>query len=186
MLIKTGRSTRSPPGWTPDDVAAVIDAIAPRAFPRVGLVNGFCFGITRAVIDAIGYFDERAFPEAYGEEQDYCLRATKAGFTLAIVDHAYVYHARSRSYGTNRRKALKDAGNAALLRKHGEERIRSALEMTVDDVTLQAMREAVGRVLGEVTPLDAPPNRTPTRFPPGRANWTKSDVVLYVVGGAGP
>ena len=175
-----------PTGWTPDDVAAVIDANAPRAFPRVGLINGFCFGITRAVIDAIGYFDEAAFPEAYGEEQDYCLRATRAGFTLAIADHAYVYHAWSRSYGRYRRQALKDAGSAALMRKHGEERIRTALEMTSDDVTLEAMREAVAHALGGPILLEATAERIPTgQAPASLTGTTRPSVVLYVVGGAG-
>jgi GT2 family glycosyltransferase len=87
-----------PPGWGPDQVAAVLASIAPRAFPRVTFVNGFCFGIKRVVIDSIGYLDEAGFPDAYGEEDDYCLRAAAAGFELAVADHAYVYHAGSRSY----------------------------------------------------------------------------------------
>src|SRR5690606_32044991 len=50
-------------------------------FPRVAVVNGFCFCIKRAVIDAIGYFDELSFPKGYNEENDYCFRATDAGFS---------------------------------------------------------------------------------------------------------
>lgn len=136
-----------PAGWGAEDVAAAVAAIAPRAFPRVGVLNGFCFGITRAVIEAIGYFDEAAFPDGYGEEVDYCLRATKAGFALAVADHAYVYHAANRSYGAERREALKQASRAAQLGKHKAKRIRAAISQTYADPTLCKLRDGIASVL---------------------------------------
>jgi GT2 family glycosyltransferase len=155
-----------PAGWGPDEVAALIDGLAPRAFPRVGFVNGFCFGLTRALIAAIGYFDEDAFPDAYGEEQDYCLRAAEAGFALTIAEHAYVYHAWSRSYHAEQVETLKDAGFAALLRRHGEARIGDAAAMSYMNPTLEAMREAVGEVLGETTPFRGTSAQVPLAAPP--------------------
>lgn len=122
-------------------------AIAPRAFPRVGMLNGFCFGMTRQVIDAIGDFDEEAFPDGYGEEQDYCLRAVQAGFDLAIADHAYVYHAGTRSYDPAKREKLKRAGRAAQLRKHKSSRIRAAISSTYQEPTLHLMRETLAALL---------------------------------------
>ena len=38
--------------------------------------------IKRKVVDSIGYMDEEAFPIGYGEENDFCLRASKANFKL--------------------------------------------------------------------------------------------------------
>jgi GT2 family glycosyltransferase len=140
-----------PPGWEPADMAALVDAIAPRAFPRVGFVSGFCFGIKREVIDAIGYFDELSFPDGYGEEQDYCLRAARAGFHLAIADHAHVYHAGSRSYSLNSRRALKQSGLEALRRLYGNSTIRSAIARSFDNPTLRAMQKDIARALTTTT-----------------------------------
>jgi GT2 family glycosyltransferase len=141
-----------PPGLTPSDVAAAIARVALRSFPRVGTLNGFCFAIKRAVIDAIGYFDEAAFPDGYGEEQDYGFRAGKAGFALAVADHAYVYHAGTRSYTPDQRRALKQSARAALLRKHGAKRIRAAIKKTYDNPDLRAKREVVGALFNEISP----------------------------------
>jgi len=60
-------------------------------------LNGFCLAIKRTLITDIGIFDEEAFGEGYGEENDYCLRAVKAGWQLAVADDTYIYHAQSRS-----------------------------------------------------------------------------------------
>ena len=54
--------------------------------------------------------DEENFPIGYGEENDYCIRAADAGFTLAIADDAYVFHAKSKSFGHSRRKELSKQG----------------------------------------------------------------------------
>ena len=45
-----------------------------------------------------------AFPAGYGEENDLCLRAGKAGVKLAVADDVYVYHVKSASFGSVRRR----------------------------------------------------------------------------------
>jgi GT2 family glycosyltransferase len=132
-----------PLDWSIDQVAAALAEVSERAFPRVPFVNGFCFAITRAVIEAIGYFDEAAFPDGYGEENDYCLRAARAGFALAIADHAYVYHAKSRSYSHERRRELGKLGRSALLRKHQRERVEAGERALRDDPDLARARQTL-------------------------------------------
>ncbi|MEM7668439.1 MAG: glycosyltransferase, partial [Pseudomonadota bacterium] len=39
-------------------------------YPFVEQINGFCIGLSRAVLDTVGLFDEDAFPMGYGEEND--------------------------------------------------------------------------------------------------------------------
>jgi len=85
------------------------------------VVNGFCFLVTRSVIDAIGFLDEESFPRGYGEENDYCVRAAGAGFALAIADDAYVYHAVSRSFGGAGRDALVARAHKVLREKYPAE-----------------------------------------------------------------
>jgi GT2 family glycosyltransferase len=131
-----------PAGWDPETMAQLVAAIAPCAFPRVAFINGFCFAITRDVIETIGYFDEDNFPEAFGEEDDYCLRAAAAGFSLAIADHAYVYHAKAQSYADARRRAaLKHTGSTALRRKHGRRRIAAGFGQLYAHPTLEMLRD---------------------------------------------
>jgi GT2 family glycosyltransferase/glycosyltransferase involved in cell wall biosynthesis/polysaccharide pyruvyl transferase WcaK-like protein len=136
-----------PEGWTLDDVATAVDRAARPKYPRVPLLNGFCLAIKRRVAEEIGYFDEAAFPEGYGEENDYCLRAAAAGFELAVADDAYVFHAKSQSYGHARRRELTDAGQQALRFKHGTRSLRRAVEQLRDNPALAAIRERLVEAL---------------------------------------
>ncbi len=142
-----------PVGWEPHQVADALVNIAPRAFPRVPQVNGFCFAVKRTVLDAVGLLDEDGFPDGYGEEIDYCFRATKAGFALTLADHVYIHHAKSRSYGGDRRRELVRAGMQVLERKHHRFRIKAAIRRMHAISTLDAIRGQLETVLHESTPL---------------------------------
>lgn len=52
---------------------------------------GFCLCIKRAVIDAVGLLDE-GFGVGNFEDDDYCRRATKAGFKALIARDSFVHH----------------------------------------------------------------------------------------------
>ncbi len=60
---------------------------------------GFCMLMTRAAIDAIGMFDVEAFGRGYGEENDWCMRATARGFTHQLCGDVFVYHKGEVSFG---------------------------------------------------------------------------------------
>lgn len=85
-----------PKGVTVADMGALVAQHSARLRPRVPFLDGFCLMVKREVIDQVGYFDEETFGRGYGEENDYGLRASNAGWQLAVADDAYVYHARSR------------------------------------------------------------------------------------------
>lgn len=53
-------------------------------------VSGACMLIRRAVVEQIGYLDERYF--AYQEEADYCFQAQKAGWQIYYVPTARITH----------------------------------------------------------------------------------------------
>jgi GT2 family glycosyltransferase len=110
------------------------------SFPLVPLVNGFCMGIRRTVIETIGYFDEESFPMGYGEEDDYTQRALDAGFMHAIATHCYVYHAKSKSFGSARRTQLVEQGREKLSDKHGELRIQRAVSTMANHPILGQLR----------------------------------------------
>jgi GT2 family glycosyltransferase/glycosyltransferase involved in cell wall biosynthesis/SAM-dependent methyltransferase len=91
-----------------------------RLYPDMKFLNGFCLILRHQVIDEIGYFDEENFGAGYGEENDYCLRARKAGWHLALADDTYIFHAQSRSYKQERRRKLSERANTTLVQKYGQ------------------------------------------------------------------
>lgn len=58
----------------------------------------YCVAIRRAAYEAIGYLDD-GFGLGMFEDDDYCLRARKAGFACAVVEDCFVYHKGSVSFG---------------------------------------------------------------------------------------
>lgn len=132
-----------PEGYSVNDFAEVVSLVSEEQFPRVPFINGFCFVVKKTLIETIGYLDEKTFPRGYGEENDYCLRAANAGFELAIADHAYIYHSKSKSYGHKDRKALAKGGGEALWQKHGKRRIAKLLEEIRSNQALGDTRQRV-------------------------------------------
>ncbi|OXY82113.1 glycosyltransferase [Oceanimonas doudoroffii] len=112
-----------PNGWTADDMALLVRNASNHHYPQVPFVNGFCFMISKAAFEKVGLLDEDTFPTGYGEENDYCIRVAEAGFKLAICDDTYVFHAKSKSFGHEKRKKLSKIGSDALKAKHGKEKV---------------------------------------------------------------
>jgi GT2 family glycosyltransferase/glycosyltransferase involved in cell wall biosynthesis len=59
---------------------------------------GFCMYIRRACLDELGLFDEETFGKGYGEENDFCLRASANGWTHLLAADTFVYHAGEVSF----------------------------------------------------------------------------------------
>src|ERR1043166_7296208 len=108
-----------PPGWSVDQMAAFIERSSQRIRPKVPTGNGFCMYITSAARAAVGSFDAEHFPNGYGEENDYCLRASAAGLTHLIDDATYVFHRRSASFGPAKEDIL-EKSRATLSELHPE------------------------------------------------------------------
>lgn len=61
---------------------------------------GFCFYIKRVAINEIGFFDADAFEKGYGEENDFCQRAIKLGWTNVLAADVFVQHLGGVSFAT--------------------------------------------------------------------------------------
>jgi glycosyltransferase involved in cell wall biosynthesis len=112
----------------------------------VGFLNGFCLLIKREALNDVGLFDEQSFARGYGEENDFCLRATKKGWKLAVALQAYVFHAQSRSYSDERRRELCLHADAQLTAKHGSILKQQQLSITMQHPLLQFSRHASRQV----------------------------------------
>ena len=148
-----------PAGTTPEDMARVVAVASRREYPRVPFINGFCFMVRREVIDAIGYMDEAAFPVGYGEENDFCIRAGEAGFQLAVADDAYVFHAKSKTFGHERRAELSRRGSQALKLKHTPAKFDALVAKVKDTTRLDEVRQRIRHVLQ--ARADGPPMPVP-------------------------
>ena len=59
---------------------------------------GFCLALNREVIKQIGLFDDETFGQGYFEENDWCMRAIKAGYKNVLVPNLFVYHKSGASF----------------------------------------------------------------------------------------
>jgi len=82
-----------------DAMGRLVETLSQWRYPRVPTGNGFCLYITREALDAVGLFDVEHFPRGYGEENDFCMRASAEKFIHLIDDATFIYHKRSASFG---------------------------------------------------------------------------------------
>lgn len=78
---------------------------------------GFCLYLRRDCLDQTGDLDERVFGRGYGEENDFCLRATALGWRHLIATDVFVGHQGSRSFGAAA-VALRERNGRVLSRRH--------------------------------------------------------------------
>ena len=144
-----------PEGHTVETMAQLVASVSIRQYPRIPFVNGFCFMICRAVIDSVGYMDEENFPVGYGEENDYCIRTSDEGFQLAIADDVFVFHAKSKSFGHERRKTLSEQGTQSLKHKHTPEKHAALVEAVKRSEALETMRARIQSAIAQQSSADA-------------------------------
>ena len=74
-----------------DETAGVAEAEAMQEqYPRNVMLKGTALLVKRALIEKIGFLDDRFF--AYCEDSDYCVRCAAAGFRAVCVTTARIYH----------------------------------------------------------------------------------------------
>lgn len=104
-------------GNTFDDVNRHADRLAREhegKFIEIDYGSGFCLLIRRAVIDAVGGFDEQ-YGAGYYEDEDFSRRAVQAGYLCVRCLDALVLHFISRSFGKDpERKSLLSERNRAI------------------------------------------------------------------------
>lgn len=133
-----------------EGMAKLVENISRRVYPAVPTGNGFCMYIKRGLINEIGLLDSIRFKRGYGEENDFCMRALKAGWINIIDDSTYIYHKRSASFSDEKNdlitrnravldklhpeytKLVKDAFNSEEIK-----RIRSTVALSLESVEVK-------------------------------------------------
>ncbi len=88
-----------PAGISIDAFADAVAAAHRSERPALVTAVGFCMYIRLEVLRTVGLFREELFGAGYGEENDLCERAKKAGFEIRLCDDLFIYHAGSASFG---------------------------------------------------------------------------------------
>ena len=79
---------------------------------------GFCMGMNYNVAQKIGHFDWETFGKGYGDENDWCMRASYLGYKNIIVPNLFVYHKHGAIYGNKEKMELLDVNLKKLDKKH--------------------------------------------------------------------
>jgi GT2 family glycosyltransferase/glycosyltransferase involved in cell wall biosynthesis len=85
-------------------------------YPDIPTAVGFCMFIRRELIREIGVFDP-IFGKGYGEENDFSMRARKAGYRNVLCDDTFIVHLGSRSFGSHR-QSMVEQNLVKVLAKH--------------------------------------------------------------------
>ena len=90
-----------PAGFTVDATAEIVERTSARTYPRLPTGVGVCLYIRREALEVVGLFDEERFGLGYGEENEFCMRAERAGFAHLADDATFIYHAGHASFGSD-------------------------------------------------------------------------------------
>lgn len=142
-----GKENPIPEGLSLDNWARVISQTSRRTFPNAPTGHGFCMYIRRDCLDETGFLDENAFPRGYGEENDFCMRASNLGWSHVVDDATYIYHVRSASFGDAKDGLLKQ-GRATIDRRYPD--YTHVVRSFVKQPDLLACHEQISTTLGKL------------------------------------
>jgi GT2 family glycosyltransferase/glycosyltransferase involved in cell wall biosynthesis len=88
-----------PAGLSPLEADTAFQAANAGRSTAIPTSVGFCMYIRRAALREVGLFDAEGFGHGYGEENDFCLRATARGWRHLLACDTFVFHEGSVSFG---------------------------------------------------------------------------------------
>lgn len=148
-----GQSNEMPAWLTDTEMSRAVSQHSKRLYPEVPTASGFCMYIRRDLLREIGNFDDSAFPRGYGEENDFCMRALRAGWRHVIDDSTLVYHVRSASFKAEK-KALMVQGREVVDRRYPE--YKTLTPTYTQSQKLQFIRYNVRRLIEKAGTIKKP------------------------------
>ncbi len=102
----------------PDQTLASLDLLFRRANAGLSVSTpvacGPCMFLRRACVNAVGPFDGGPLGSDYGVEQDFCLRASGAGYRHALAADVYIWHHGETAFGSDDAQDLAARAERAL------------------------------------------------------------------------
>lgn len=96
------------------DVHQIDKVFAGARLPNVKAPTGvgFCMYVRRDCLDVVGLLNEEKFGRGYGEENDLCQRALKAGWSNVITPNLYAFHEGGVSFSSTKQALIENAFKA--------------------------------------------------------------------------
>lgn len=117
-IPKFGLNNELPSGFTPGDMNNLVEQISHKEYPEIPTAVGFCMYIRRTLLDQIGHFDGTYLTRGYYDENDFCCRATEAGFQHILADDTFIFHKGSMSFSLPESVRLSDINRSLFLSKY--------------------------------------------------------------------
>lgn len=112
---------------------------------------GFCMYVRRVCLQDVGLFDTAHFGRGYGEENDFCMRARKAGWRSLLAMDVFVRHAGGVSFGDEKAKRVQQA-QQILARLHPEYPMLVHEHLAADPARAARMAVDAARMRGSGVP----------------------------------
>ena len=81
-----------PQGWSIESLDNLFRIFNDREYINIPTAIGFCMYIRRECLKEVGLFDALNFGKGYGEENDFCMRATVLEWKHLLCGDTFVYH----------------------------------------------------------------------------------------------
>jgi GT2 family glycosyltransferase len=130
-----------PAGLSVDAMAELVARVSPHRLPELPTAVGFCMYVRGAAWRAVGPFDEGAFGAGYGEENDWSMRARRAGWRHLLDDATFVFHLGGASFGGLRRRLAERRARRVLVARWPD--YEPAIARFMREEPLAAHRELV-------------------------------------------
>ncbi len=114
------QENKIPKGFTIDQYAEVVERCSMKKYPEISVAVGFCMFIKRTVINEIGLFDAESFKKGYGEENDFCWRASEYGYIHVLCDDTFIYHKGTGSFSSKEKMQLMQSHDTILQERYPE------------------------------------------------------------------
>jgi GT2 family glycosyltransferase len=128
--------------WLPEQPDVLSEAFESDGYQSLITQTSTCIGhcvlFRRSALEDVGYLDAQNFPEGYGEEVDWSIRASKKNWKHGIANRAFVWHQGSTSFKERKIKLLQ-RGESVLQRLHGAdyEAVKRFTQDTISNLTFR-------------------------------------------------
>jgi GT2 family glycosyltransferase/glycosyltransferase involved in cell wall biosynthesis len=107
-------------GMSPGEIDSIFERRGSAASVEIPSGVGFCMAMSRTALTRVGLFDQATFGRGYGEENDWCARATRLGFRHVATANLFVHHQHGGSFAAKERTALQEKHQLLLRKRYPE------------------------------------------------------------------
>ena len=133
----------------PSKIDSFFAKFGPSTYFEIPTGVGFCFAVNKEIAKENGLFDEKAFGKGYGEENDWCMRASHNGYKNVIAPNLFVYHNHGTSFDFAERKKLKEENLKKVIRNYPE--YQEKVNRFINEDLLQPIRDNFSIIIDNFT-----------------------------------